>query len=373
MSKDMEQDKNQFAEENTDAIKEFIPGAMGDRISYLRKKGKLTQAQLAERLGISAQAVSKWESGLSCPDIMTLVPLAQILGVSTDELLGLGSGSFTGSVGFTRVMEDDIQDIQIQDGQGIYDSHVNDNCAEAFTEVYEKSSEAVESGVSSENGKGGDFSEVRCQESRRQETIHSLFISAGACAVTVETGDRFRLRTEGYQGTEIVSEVSDGVWRISDSIDKSRIFGIKSAFRIRKIMVTIPKDHHFEMVKLNIGAGAMEVNGIHTSKSILNAGAGQLIVKDFDVIDTSIKCGMGEIDFKGSIWGRCDVDCGMGCVKAVLRKTEDYGYSASVGMGDVRIGDYVFSGVSGKQMVNKGADNFYKVSCSMGTVKISFE
>ena len=65
--------------------KEFVPGTMGGRIAYLRKRKKLTQAQLAEQLGISAQAVSKWESGISCPDIMTLVPLSQVLEVSTER------------------------------------------------------------------------------------------------------------------------------------------------------------------------------------------------------------------------------------------------------------------------------------------------
>lgn len=65
MSKDTEQNYNQFSEEYSDTVKEFIPGAMGKRITYLRKKRKMTQAQLAEQLGISAQAVSKWESGVS--------------------------------------------------------------------------------------------------------------------------------------------------------------------------------------------------------------------------------------------------------------------------------------------------------------------
>lgn len=51
-------------EKNADR-KIFIPGAMGERITYLRKRKKMTQAQLAEQLGISAQAVSKWESGVS--------------------------------------------------------------------------------------------------------------------------------------------------------------------------------------------------------------------------------------------------------------------------------------------------------------------
>ncbi len=71
-----------------------LPESFGDRISFLRKLKELTQAQLAEKLGISAQAVSKWESGLSCPDIMMLVPLADIFGVSTDVLLA--GGQLTG-------------------------------------------------------------------------------------------------------------------------------------------------------------------------------------------------------------------------------------------------------------------------------------
>nr|WP_288977662.1 helix-turn-helix domain-containing protein [uncultured Blautia sp.] len=71
-----------------------LPELFGDRISFLRKLKGLTQAQLAEKLGISAQAVSKWESGLSCPDIMMLVPLADIFNVSTDMLLG--GGQLTG-------------------------------------------------------------------------------------------------------------------------------------------------------------------------------------------------------------------------------------------------------------------------------------
>ena len=68
---------------------------MGKRISELRKKAGLTQEQLANKLNVSAQAVSKWENDISCPDISTLPLLAQILGVTTDELLGAsGSKSF---------------------------------------------------------------------------------------------------------------------------------------------------------------------------------------------------------------------------------------------------------------------------------------
>lgn len=64
---------------------------IGKRIAAHRKRLGLTQDQLAEQVGVSAQAVSKWENDLSCPDISTLPVLARIFGVTTDELLGLES------------------------------------------------------------------------------------------------------------------------------------------------------------------------------------------------------------------------------------------------------------------------------------------
>ena len=61
---------------------------LGKRISENRKRLGMTQDGLAEKLGITAQAVSKWENDQSCPDITMLPKLAEIFGVTTDELLG---------------------------------------------------------------------------------------------------------------------------------------------------------------------------------------------------------------------------------------------------------------------------------------------
>lgn len=60
---------------------------LGERIAEKRKAKGLTQEELAAMLGVSAQAVSKWENDISCPDIMTLVPLAEKLECTVDELL----------------------------------------------------------------------------------------------------------------------------------------------------------------------------------------------------------------------------------------------------------------------------------------------
>lgn len=60
---------------------------LGSNISKLRKAKGLTQEQLAAAVGVSAPAVSKWESGSSCPDISLLCPLARVLGTDVDTLL----------------------------------------------------------------------------------------------------------------------------------------------------------------------------------------------------------------------------------------------------------------------------------------------
>lgn len=64
---------------------------LGKRIVFHRKNLSLTQDQLAEQLGVTAQAVSKWENDQSCPDITILPKLAKIFGISVDELLGYRS------------------------------------------------------------------------------------------------------------------------------------------------------------------------------------------------------------------------------------------------------------------------------------------
>ena len=59
----------------------------GTTIRKLREKKNLTQAELAERIGVSSKTVSKWETGKGLPDISLLQPLAQVLGISVIELM----------------------------------------------------------------------------------------------------------------------------------------------------------------------------------------------------------------------------------------------------------------------------------------------
>lgn len=60
---------------------------LGARISAARKRKGYTQEEFSDMLGVTPQAVSKWENDLSCPDILALPKISELLGISIDELL----------------------------------------------------------------------------------------------------------------------------------------------------------------------------------------------------------------------------------------------------------------------------------------------
>ena len=73
--------------------------SMGEIISTLRREKGMTQKELADLLNITDKAVSKWERDIACPDTMTIPKLAEILGVSVEELINAKSAPITGHKG----------------------------------------------------------------------------------------------------------------------------------------------------------------------------------------------------------------------------------------------------------------------------------
>ena len=62
--------------------------SIGEKIKKCRKEAGLSQEQLADRLGVTRQSVSKWESGSAVPELVKLIALSDMFGVSVDYLLG---------------------------------------------------------------------------------------------------------------------------------------------------------------------------------------------------------------------------------------------------------------------------------------------
>lgn len=211
------------------------------------------------------------------------------------------------------------------------------------------------------------------QDIRSDQAVSSLVVSAGACTTQIRTGEEFCLETEGYQDCDVVSDVIDGVWTVRDVTEKNLLFSGRNTFVKRKMILTIPKGYFFDSVKMSIGAGTFTGKGIHAGECVLNVGAGQMTMKDFYSSSSKITCGMGDVVIKGEVYGKCSVDCGMGSVRMVISEPDHYGYRASVGMGEVRIGSNRLGGIGGSQTVNAGAPNFYQISCSMGKVSVTFE
>lgn len=73
--------------------------SMGEIISTLRREKGMTQKELADMLNITDKAVSKWERDIACPDTQTIPKLAEILGVSVEELMNAKSAPVTGHKG----------------------------------------------------------------------------------------------------------------------------------------------------------------------------------------------------------------------------------------------------------------------------------
>lgn len=70
-----------------EGMEEMTAAEMGAFIAKTRKAQNMTQSALAQRLNVTSQAVSRWERGLGFPDIGTLLPLADALGIGIDELI----------------------------------------------------------------------------------------------------------------------------------------------------------------------------------------------------------------------------------------------------------------------------------------------
>lgn len=78
-------DKNKLQENKKGMV---ITMSVGERIKSRRKEKGLTQIQLAEQVGVSSQAISKWETNSGMPDISQILPLSAALSMTTDEILG---------------------------------------------------------------------------------------------------------------------------------------------------------------------------------------------------------------------------------------------------------------------------------------------
>lgn len=105
----------------------------GQRFQRLRKNANLTQEDVASKLNITAQAISKWENDVSAPDISVLVELSNILGVTLNELLGKQAETSLVPEGERKNINDMFFRLRVLSGEG---DKVNINVPLALAKVY---------------------------------------------------------------------------------------------------------------------------------------------------------------------------------------------------------------------------------------------
>lgn len=123
----------------------------GQTIKLYRKEKGFTQGQLAELIGVSSQAISKWETDSGMPDICQIVPLAKVLEISTDKLLGHTNEDFERELAEIRGLHGGINLISdAQKAADLYEKFLRFfnkypdvpdiamNCLECYVELFSK-------------------------------------------------------------------------------------------------------------------------------------------------------------------------------------------------------------------------------------------
>lgn len=111
---------------------------IGENIRRFRRERDITQEMLADRLHISAQAVSKWERGESLPDVTLIVPMAAYLGVSADDLLGVNEAILRERLDeFEKFRRESVQKLTKPDGSPAAFEEHHREIGEAVKKLYE--------------------------------------------------------------------------------------------------------------------------------------------------------------------------------------------------------------------------------------------
>ena len=106
---------------------------IGQRITALRKAHNLTQSELADRLGVTHQAVSQWERNETLPDILILPKLAEIFGETTDHFLGLTEDMTVSETNEEPVQEEETETTDVAEESAQTDAEEKEEVGEMDT------------------------------------------------------------------------------------------------------------------------------------------------------------------------------------------------------------------------------------------------
>ena len=92
---------------------------LGAMIAELRKAQGMTQLELADKMGVTDKAVSKWERDLSCPDVNSIPKLAEIFGMSVDDLMQVKTDTSKPKQGMQETIDLIFKGVSVAMGVGV--------------------------------------------------------------------------------------------------------------------------------------------------------------------------------------------------------------------------------------------------------------
>jgi len=221
--------------------------------------------------------------------------------------------------------------------------------------------------------------------------ITDLHIDLKAASLVIRTGADASYHVSGFErgGIEIdidgsKVEIEEKHWRHS--------FDFNSDFPKPRVEILLPEGVKLDKCSIEVGAGAVNADGLNTHELTLESGAGSirgnkiaservriqtgagsLELDSCDFGDTRIETGAGRVLFEGSLGKESEISTGAGSVEMKLPGSiDDYQFEFERGIGSVRIGDESFNGVGNGTAGNRNAPKRIKLSSGVGSVRVDF-
>lgn len=170
----------------------------------------------------------------------------------------------------------------------------------------------------------------------------------------------------------LILEQEDGELKIEDQTTHNlwKKISIKDA---GTMVIQVPKDRALEDVSLEVGAGQLSIESINAGCLDLNVSAGRAVVKQFEVKDLNVDCGAGEAKLSGTVTRNSEIECGVGRIELALTDGQnDYDYELDCGIGQLKVGNDSYTGLSNKRHIDNGTGKKMEIDCGIGEIEVSF-
>lgn len=238
---------------------------IANRLIELRKSKGLSQEELAEKLGISRQAVSKWERADSSPDIDNIIMLSRLYGISVDELL----------------------------------------CNEHATSMDESELE-FEKAPSFEDAPMGGSDGITCIEVAARADLEITASDDSVCSVNIdgpeEEKEKIRVFTDGAV-LHIIMDEDEGFFR--------RMFGFN-----KTASITVRAPGRMQSIDAQLKGGSLKSAGVSFESFEAKLGGGRAAIEDCTVGGLELETGGGSIILRNVSGRDCELLTGGGSIKA---------------------------------------------------------